>query len=296
MDIGHMAKSLWVKVAQLCLTLCDPTDYTIHGILQARILEWVAFPFSRGSSQLRDWTQVSCTADGFFTSLATRETQSLWESSIIFKKAKVLTSKTLKAVAFKSSNFCSFCSSSLWSSPLFAPFSSCWGSITLSWRWPTPFLGAVEYIAGLASLMGLQGTWSSMAPDKHLPVTGHPVRSPPQHSSWTCRSLFPSFIYWQFCVNLKNETLWVLFVCFLFFYHLPPGSAFLSILWLGLKASLLPKGLQGFIISLNIPELGDFTYSLSRAENVMPNSSFSLHLKVGCCLQESLYHHIPGSG
>ena len=39
-----------VKVAQLCPTLCDPTDYTVRGILQARILEWVAFPFSRGSS------------------------------------------------------------------------------------------------------------------------------------------------------------------------------------------------------------------------------------------------------
>src|SRR5574337_2042052 len=36
-----------VKVAQLCLTLCDPKDYTVHGILQARILEWVAYPFSR---------------------------------------------------------------------------------------------------------------------------------------------------------------------------------------------------------------------------------------------------------
>ena len=43
-----------VKVAQSCLTLCDPMDYTAHGILQARILEWVAFPFSRGSSQPRD--------------------------------------------------------------------------------------------------------------------------------------------------------------------------------------------------------------------------------------------------
>jgi hypothetical protein len=42
-------------------------DYTIHGILQARILEWAAFPFSRGSSQLRDRTQVSHTAGGFFT-------------------------------------------------------------------------------------------------------------------------------------------------------------------------------------------------------------------------------------
>ena len=44
-----------------------------HGILQAKILEWVAFPFSRGSSQPRDWTQVSHTAGGFFTSWATRE-------------------------------------------------------------------------------------------------------------------------------------------------------------------------------------------------------------------------------
>ena len=43
-----------VKVAQLCPTLCDPMDYTVHEILQARILEWVALPFSRGSSQPRD--------------------------------------------------------------------------------------------------------------------------------------------------------------------------------------------------------------------------------------------------
>ena len=48
-----------VKVAQLCLTLCDPMDYTVHGILQARILEWVTVPFSRGSFQPRDRTQVS---------------------------------------------------------------------------------------------------------------------------------------------------------------------------------------------------------------------------------------------
>ena len=39
-----------VKVAKLCPTLCDPMDYIVHGILQARILEWVSFPFSRGSS------------------------------------------------------------------------------------------------------------------------------------------------------------------------------------------------------------------------------------------------------
>ena len=59
-----------VKVAQLYLTLCDPIDYTVHGILQARILEWVAFPFSRGSSQPRDQTQVSRIAGGFFTRLS----------------------------------------------------------------------------------------------------------------------------------------------------------------------------------------------------------------------------------
>jgi len=45
-----------------------PKDYTVHGILQARILEWVAFPFSRGSSQARDRTQVSHIAGGLFTS------------------------------------------------------------------------------------------------------------------------------------------------------------------------------------------------------------------------------------
>ena len=50
-------------------------DYTVHGILQTIILEWVAFPFSRGSSQHRDRTQVSCIACGFFTSWATKEAQ-----------------------------------------------------------------------------------------------------------------------------------------------------------------------------------------------------------------------------
>ena len=55
-----------VKVAQLCLTLCDPMDYTVHGTLQARILEWVAFPLSGGSSQPRDRTEVSHIAGEFF--------------------------------------------------------------------------------------------------------------------------------------------------------------------------------------------------------------------------------------
>ena len=56
-----------VKVAYLVLTLCNPMDL-VHGILQARILEWVAFSFSTGSSQPRDQTQVSYIAGGFVTS------------------------------------------------------------------------------------------------------------------------------------------------------------------------------------------------------------------------------------
>ena len=50
-------------------------DYIVHGILQARILEWVAFPFSRGSYKRRDQTQVSSIVGGFFTRWATREAQ-----------------------------------------------------------------------------------------------------------------------------------------------------------------------------------------------------------------------------
>ena len=68
-----------VKWKLLCrVRLCDPMDYTVHGILQARILEWVAFPFSRGSSQPRDQTQVSRIAGRFFTNWAIREAQEYW--------------------------------------------------------------------------------------------------------------------------------------------------------------------------------------------------------------------------
>ena len=57
-----------VKDTQSCPTLCDPMDYRANGILQARILKWVAFPFFRASSQPRDQTQVSGIAGRFFTS------------------------------------------------------------------------------------------------------------------------------------------------------------------------------------------------------------------------------------
>ena len=61
----------------MCLTLCNPKDCgppgsSVCGILQASVLEWVAIPFPRGSSQPRDWTQVSCITGIFFTIWATR--------------------------------------------------------------------------------------------------------------------------------------------------------------------------------------------------------------------------------
>ena len=64
--IGKLKVKL--KLAQSCVILCYTMDYTVHGILQARILQWVAFPFSRGSSQPRDRTQVSHIKGRLFTS------------------------------------------------------------------------------------------------------------------------------------------------------------------------------------------------------------------------------------
>ena len=60
------------SVVKFCPTLCNPMDCSllcssVHGISQARILEWVAISFSKASSQTRDQTQISCLADGFFT-------------------------------------------------------------------------------------------------------------------------------------------------------------------------------------------------------------------------------------
>ena len=73
-----MPFKFWSEIAQSCLTLCDPMDCSlpgssIHGILQARILEWVAIAFSRRSSQPRDQTRVSCIAGRRFNLWATRK-------------------------------------------------------------------------------------------------------------------------------------------------------------------------------------------------------------------------------
>ena len=69
---------------QLSLTLCDSMDCSllgssVHGILQARIQKWVAISFSRGSSQLKYWTYVSCIAGGFFTHWIT------WEARLVYR-------------------------------------------------------------------------------------------------------------------------------------------------------------------------------------------------------------------
>ena len=75
--------SVYVLVDQLCPTLCDPMDCSnpgssVHEILQARILEWVAIPFSKGSSWPRDQTQISCSEGRFF---------SIWTTTCMYIKS-----------------------------------------------------------------------------------------------------------------------------------------------------------------------------------------------------------------
>ena len=76
----------WVsEVAQSCPTLCDPMDCSlqgssVHGIFQARVLEWIAISFSRESSQPRDWTQVSCIAGRRFNLLHSPTLTSIHDS------------------------------------------------------------------------------------------------------------------------------------------------------------------------------------------------------------------------
>ena len=81
------------EVPQSCSTLCDPMDCSlpassIHGIFQARVLEWVAISFFRRSSQPRDWTQVSCIAGRFFTVWVTREAHMVPQQSFFKGQVK----------------------------------------------------------------------------------------------------------------------------------------------------------------------------------------------------------------
>ena len=96
-------KKVKVLITQPCLTLCNPVDCSppgssVHGILQARILEWVAIPFPRGSFWPRNQGQVSCTAGRFFTVWATREAPwAIWRRHIqLNAKTKVYSYWVLK--------------------------------------------------------------------------------------------------------------------------------------------------------------------------------------------------------
>ena len=75
--LNHRKVKKWKSLSHIWIFV-TPMDYTVHGILQARMLEWVAFPFSWRSSQARDWTQVSHFAGRLFTSWATRKAQEHW--------------------------------------------------------------------------------------------------------------------------------------------------------------------------------------------------------------------------
>ena len=125
----------WNEVSQLCPTLCNPMDYSLPGssvlgILQARVLEWITFPFSRESSQPRDWTWVSCIAGGFFTIWVTREAPMCVSIclKIVFKAKNNLSfrlsSKQCKELEKWGAEQCSE-HNSLWSKILSFPITEC---------------------------------------------------------------------------------------------------------------------------------------------------------------------------
>ena len=94
--IFHIEKRKWKWKWISCVQLFE-TPWTVHGIFQDRILEWVAFPFSRGSSQPRDQTRVSHLAGRFFTSWATREVQ-IYTLVFFYNKIQIYVSHTICAI------------------------------------------------------------------------------------------------------------------------------------------------------------------------------------------------------
>ena len=101
----------WSEVAQWCPTLCDPMDCSppgssIHGILQARVLEWVAICFSRGSSRPRDQTRVSGIVGRCFTVWATREVWVKHKLKVLLAWSKLFLSTNPRFLhLYKSLNF-----------------------------------------------------------------------------------------------------------------------------------------------------------------------------------------------
>ena len=149
-----------VKVAQLCPTLCDPMDYTVHGILQASVLEWVAFPFSRGSSQPRDQTQDSHIAGGFSTSWAhgkpkIRDCQNSCLQLIPAASGYVVSTSRRRKAGVKC-QYLSFLGFILWAEQnvkhiLSFPFTEFWAQVQLQTHWGSSKLPLTLRLAFSAS-------------------------------------------------------------------------------------------------------------------------------------------------
>ena len=127
-------KKVKVLVAQSCPTLCDSMDCSssgssIHGILQARILQWVAMSFSRGSSWPGDWTWVSHIAGRFFTIWAIREAIRKQFNWLSLKKAKIHSA----AAAAKSLQSCPTLCDPIDGSPPGSPVPGILQARTLEW-------------------------------------------------------------------------------------------------------------------------------------------------------------------
>ena len=158
----------------VCLLLCNLTDYTVHGILQARILEWAAFFSSRGSSQPKDQTQSSCIAGGFFTSWATGKPKlPLWSCFLVQQNNPVKTYNRSQVS----------CAQNLQLVPYFSHFSN------------------IAYIAlydlQLNLLPAPCSSWPSTVPWTQLRMLASSIFSLLfiQISSWLAHCLFHNFIY-----------------------------------------------------------------------------------------------------
>ena len=150
-------------------------DCTVHGILQTRIPEWAAFPFSRGSSQPRDQTQVSHIAGGFFTSWAPKEAQKYWSGQPILSPAVLpdpgnkLWSPALQAYSLPTE---------LWGKPLhILNFLLCC-SWLISCVWLFSTLVTVAHQTPLSMVFSRQDYWSGLScPSlENLPIPGFKPR------------------------------------------------------------------------------------------------------------------------
>ena len=140
-----------VKSLQSCLTLCDPMDHSprgspVHGILQARKLEWVAIPFSRGSSWPRDWTSISF---GFCIGRQVLYIRATWKAPFqTYLSSKNLLISSVSCLPFvlcSGSKILSFSQNIV---PYYLAVLSCFWILNYSWQiwWPLDKLIAISWI------------------------------------------------------------------------------------------------------------------------------------------------------